>query len=241
MNDEIVELGNGAKVVLRRSARAKRFILRVGRLDGRAVLTIPAGIRRDMAERFLASRQDWVAKHQAAAPGAMRVEIGSMLPVGGRPVQVVADGRRAGARLKGDEILVPQNRPAGVVVAAFLKEQAREALIEACEGFVQNLGPARPFTALALRDTKTRWGSCTSAGRLMFSWRLAMAPAQVLDYVAAHEVAHLKHMDHSPQFWNAVEGLFPQYRQARSWLQKNGPQLLAWEFGPDAVPPRIGV
>ena len=86
------------------------------------------------------------------------------------------------------------------------------------------------FTALALRDTRSRWGSCTHEGRLMYSWRLAMAPPEVLDYVAAHEVAHLAHMDHSPRFWAAVATLMPGYAPRRAWLRRNGADLMAWSF-----------
>lgn len=238
MANEILELRNGTKVFLRHSARAKRIILRVGRTDGRAVLVIPKGVSRIQAENFAASRQEWLAAHQAVVPGPMRVEVGVRLPIGGRPVQVsLREGRRA-VLIEGEHIFVPQGRPTGVLIAAFLKQRAREALLAACEGFVGELGPARPFSALALRDTKTRWGSCSWGGRLMFSWRLAMSPTQVLEYVAAHEVAHLRYMDHSPQFWATVERLMPDYREARAWLAKNGPQLLAWQFASDAPVPR---
>src|SRR5699024_841505 len=113
---------------------------------------------------------------------------------------------------------------AGPVVAAFLRHRAREALLAACGRHGAALArldldrPARTFAGLVLRDTRSRWGSCSSRGRLMFSWRLAMAPDQVLDYVAAHEVAHLAHMDHSPAFWAVVTALFPAHPQARQWL-----------------------
>ena len=94
----------------------------------------------------------------------------------------------------------------------------------ACDRHAAALG--RSYQAIVLRDTRSRWGSCTSDGRLMFSWRLAMAPLAVLDYVAAHEVAHLRHMDHSPRFWAAVAGLVPDYAQHRDWLRRHDGRTL---------------
>jgi predicted metal-dependent hydrolase len=90
----------------------------------------------------------------------------------------------------------------------------------ACDRHAAALG--RQPRALSLRDTRSRWGSCTHDGRLMFSWRLAMAPPEVLDYVAAHEVAHLAHMDHSPAFWAATARLMPDYARHRAWLRAHG-------------------
>jgi predicted metal-dependent hydrolase len=87
-----------------------------------------------------------------------------------------------------------------------------------------------PFGRVTLRDTRSRWGSCTSAGDLMFSWRLIMAPSAVLDYVVAHEVAHLAEMNHSDRFWAQVERLFPDHAAPRAWLRRNGAGLHAWDF-----------
>ena len=116
-----------------------------------------------------------------------------------------------------------------VVDESFADPAPGESLVaEASDRHARALG--RRFTALALRDTRSRWGSCTHEGRLMYSWRLAMAPPEVLDYVAAHEVAHLRHMDHSPRFWAAVAGLMPGYAIHRDWLRRHGADLMAWQF-----------
>ncbi len=89
----------------------------------------------------------------------------------------------------------------------------------------------RPFHRLTLRDTRSRWGSCTVDGGLMYSWRLAMAPPEVLDYVAAHEVAHLVEMNHAPAFWAVVRRLVPDYAPRRAWLKQHGQRLHAYRFG----------
>jgi predicted metal-dependent hydrolase len=111
---------------------------------------------------------------------------------------------------------------------------ARDRLAAACDRHAQRLG-RRP-AALVLRDTRSRWGSCSAQGVLMFSWRLAMAPPAVLDYVAAHEVAHLAEMNHSRAFWATVARLLPDHAAPRAWLRAEGGALHRWRF--DALPPR---
>jgi predicted metal-dependent hydrolase len=130
-----------------------------------------------------------------------------------------------------DELLVPER--AGRVarqVESFLKVRARDRLAAACDGHALRLG--RAYHSLSLRDTRSRWGSCSAAGRLMFSWRLILCPPEVLDYVAAHEVAHLAEMNHSEAFWRVVARLCPDYGQRRSWLRRHGQALHAYDFAP---------
>ena len=86
------------------------------------------------------------------------------------------------------------------------------------------------YTRLTLRDTRSRWGSCTSDGGLMFSWRLIMAPPSVLDYVAAHEVAHLAQMNHSPAFWAEVTRIYGDFDPPRQWLRTHGADLHRYQF-----------
>ncbi len=111
---------------------------------------------------------------------------------------------------------------------AFLKLRARDRLAAACDGFAASLGTH--YRAIALRDTRSRWGSCTSEGNLMYSWRLVMAPPDVLDYVAAHEVAHRLEMNHSDRFWAHVERVCPDHKSHRRWLREEGTKLHAWRF-----------
>lgn len=82
------------------------------------------------------------------------------------------------------------------------------------------------YTRISIRDQKTRWGSCSSKGTLSFNWRLMLAPPAILDYVVVHELCHLTHMDHSPAFWQAVEKVYPDYRNARKWLKDHGSELI---------------
>jgi len=215
------------EVRLRRSTRARRMSLRVSRLDGRVTLSLPASLRLETAEAFLARKAGWVRAHLAAAPAPVVAAPGALLPVAGEPRRIVSR-RGRGARLAAGEIAVDPARPAGAQVATLLKALARDRLAAACDAHAGRLG--RRYTALALRDTRSRWGSCSSAGRLMFSWRLAMAPPEVLDYVAAHEVAHLVEMNHSPAFWAHVARICPDYRTHRAWLRTHGAALHGISF-----------
>lgn len=222
-----IVIAEGLEVVLRRSARARRMTLRVPRDGGDPVLTLPLRTPEAEGRAFALSRGDWLAQARARVPQPQRPAPGALLPVEGRALRVTPFPLRA-VRVEGDLLLVPQARPVAPVVQAFLKHLALQRLRPACDRHAAALG--RPYRALVLRDTRSRWGSCSAEGRLMFSWRLAMAPPEVLDYVAAHEVAHLAHMDHSPRFWAAVERLMPEWRGRRDWLRRNGGELMLWRF-----------
>lgn len=223
-------LPDGTEVGLRRSARARRLILTLSRATGRATLTLPPRASLAEARSFAVARAEWLAHNRARLPGPSRVQPGARLPVAGMAVEIRAAPVRLCA-MAGGVLLVPDSRAPGPVVAAWLRERARVALASACDGHVAALSPgARGMTGIVLRDTRSRWGSCSAAGRLMFSWRLAMAPPEVLDYVAAHEVAHLAHMDHSAAFWAEVGRLMPGWADRRDWLRIHGAALQAWQF-----------
>lgn len=225
--DEMILIGGDIPVRLCRSARARRMTLRVTRAEGKVVLTLPLRASLSEGRAFAESRADWLRRIRDELPPPAIVSPGVLLPVEGVPLEVTPAATRS-VRIEGDRLLVPKGRPAGPVVAGFLKHLAHARLIEACDRHARQLG--RPFRTLALRDTRSRWGSCTHDGRLMFSWRLAMTPRPVLDYVAAHEVAHLAHMDHSAAFWAATGRLFPGWQPQRDWLRQNGHTVLAWRF-----------
>ena len=210
------------EVTLRRSARAKRLSLRVSRLDGRVTLTLPPRAAEREGIVFLRSREAWLRGHLTQLAPARNVQVGDTVMIEGRDVPIIlGDGRRA--RLAHDSIVVPSVATAGACIQALFKTLARDRLAAASDAYASQLG--RSYCRLALRDTRSRWGSCSGKGVLMYSWRLIMAPPAVLRYVAAHEVAHLAEMNHSPAFWNVVEQLYPDYAPHRRWLRENGDQL----------------
>ncbi len=215
------------EVELVRHARARRFTLRVSRSDGRVRLSLPVRASEDEALAFLTDRERWLRGHLAAAPVLRRPEIGGTIPVEGVDRPILPGGGRA-ARLEAGAIHVPDSSTAATRIAALFKSMAREKLAEATVGHAIALDqtPGR----ITLRDTRSRWGSCSARGDLMFSWRLVMAPPPVLDYVAAHEVAHLVEMNHSARFWALCARLCPGYEAPRAWLKKNGAEILCWRF-----------
>ena len=225
----IVLDGARVEVASRVSARARRITLRVGAADGRVTLTRPRGVPEAEALAFAAERGAWLRDRLAARPEAVPVVPGAAIPVEGWPVRVVA---AASAALAAGEMRVPADRP-GPAAERLLRGLAAERLGPLCAAHAGVLG--RGVARIALRDTRGRWGSCTHEGRLMFSWRLAMAPPEVLAYVAAHEAAHLAHMDHSPAFWAAVARLMPGFESPRRWLRDEGADLHRYRF--DAGPP----
>ena len=128
-------------------------------------------------------------------------------------------------------LLVPEPAPARRL-QRYLRELARDRLAAASDLYAARLGCG--YTSLTLRDTRSRWGSCSSTGGLMYSWRLILAPPEILNYVAAHEVAHLQEMNHSRAFWAAVEKIHGDYRAQRRWLQSEGNALHRYRFDESA-------
>ena len=215
-------------VILRTSGRARRLSLRLSRLDGRATLTIPATASQAEAIGFLRTKEAWLRRHIADIAPPQAAEAGGRVLFAGQERPVVIDpGTRA--RLMADGFHVPDGRTAGARIKGILRARAREALTEASDDYAAMLGLT--YRRITLRDTRSRWGSCTADGALMYSWRLIMAPPEVLAYVAAHEVAHLAEMNHSPAFWAVVTRLYGDYAPPRRWLRENGDKLHRISFG----------
>lgn len=216
------------EIILRRSARARRISLRVSSLDGRVTLTLPKGVPEHEALNFAQDKADWIRGHVERAAQPKRVTHGDKIPFIGRDIMITpGSGRRV--TLSGHTLTVPgAPEQAAPRIKAWLKIQARESLIISVTKYSEKIG--RKHGRITLRDTRSRWGSCNSRGDLMFSWRLVMAPHEVLDYVAAHEVAHLIEMNHSPAFWNIVEKICPAYKTHQRWLRTNGTALHSYRF-----------
>ncbi|EAR52364.1 zinc metallopeptidase-like protein [Oceanicola granulosus HTCC2516] len=228
---ETHRLGNPPiDINLRRSARARRLSLRVSRLDGRVTLTLPRGVSEREGLKFARAREEWLRGHLAGIGAGRVARLGGSVPFEGRELPVRAGAVR-GSRLEDGVLWLPdQPERAGARIGAFLKTAARDRLAARSDHHAAALG--RTYGRITLRDTRSRWGSCSSTGDLMYSWRLVMAPPEVLDYVAAHEVAHLVEMNHSPAFWAVVARLLPDHAAARAWLRDNGSALHQVRFEP---------
>ena len=221
------------EVTLRRSDRARRFSLRISRVNGQVTLSLPKWAPEAEALRFAASQEGWIRRALAARPVTQGLHVGAMMPFAGQMLRIEAGAVRAVQVTDGCLIVPNAARDApGARIEAFVKLAARQRLQVACDHYGGLIG--RSPAGIALRDTRSRWGSCSSAGRLMFSWRLMLAPPAVLDYVAAHEVAHLAQMNHSPAFWAVVRRIMPDYQVHRAWLRAQGGGLQAIRFRADA-------
>ena len=217
------------EVRLRHNARAKRLILRLDSKTGEPIATCPPGITKAKIRQFLQSHVDWLVEKQQARPTNVTFEHGAVIPVRDIPHMLEhLDQARGTVRLleldEGPVLLVSGNEShMGRRVTDWLKKQARQDLEEAVRRHSANLG-IRP-SALKIKDTSSRWGSCSADRVLSFSWRIIMAPPFVLDYLAAHEVAHLKEMNHSDRFWAEVKALCPDFERGRKWLREHGRKL----------------
>ncbi|NEX93085.1 SprT family zinc-dependent metalloprotease [Caulobacter sp. 17J65-9] len=227
---DVVEI-EGVPVRLKVHARARRVSLRVD-ARGEVVAIAPNPRRLHDALAFARERVDWITSRAAAAPCGVAFAPGSTVPVRGETARLTAIAGASAARLLRDEAGL--NIVSGGEGAAFarrvdrlLKTEARRDLEHRTELHVRALGLDLPKVALG--DPKSRWGSCTPArGSIRYSWRLILAPAFVLDYVAAHEVAHLVHADHSPRFWGVVRDLLGDEKAGRNWLKAHGRTLHAY-------------
>ncbi|MFN0217297.1 MAG: M48 family metallopeptidase [Hyphomicrobium sp.] len=221
----------GAKLEVRRHPGARRLTLRVSRTRRAVLVTIPVQCDLDEAGSFLNRHIDWVRERLDSLPDPVPFADGAVMPLRGEPHRIVvahATGpqgvTRASTTERWPNIVVPG--PAGHTsrrLRDWLFDEARGDLDSRVTFHARSLGlkPKR----IAVRDQTTRWGSCSTTGVLSFSWRLVLAPAHVLDYVAAHEVAHLAEMNHGPRFWALVKKAMPNYELSKSWLQVYGPDL----------------
>jgi len=190
---------------------------------------MPTRVPEREALAFAQEKHGWICKHLEALEGAVPVGLGGELPIEGVLCAVVP-GKGRSVRLEEGALAVPGPEariPARAL--GFLKARARDRLAVASDHYAARLG--RGFNGISIRDTRSRWGSCSSTGKLMYSWRLIMAPPEVLDYVAAHEVAHLAQMNHSPAFWAEVTRIFGPYEAPRKWLRTHGNALHRYRFG----------
>lgn len=211
------------EIITRRSARARRLSLRVSRLDGRVTLTLPRGVSTREALRFAREREDWLRDHLDGMSPEIRIGWGTAMPFEGGSLTISEGPGRRISRI-GDTLLVPGPRErVAARVLGWLKAEARTRIAASCDRHAAKLG--KTVRRLTLRDTRSRWGSCSSDGDLMLSWRLILGPPEVLDYVCAHEVAHLVEMNHAPAFWAVTEKLCPEWRARREWLRVHGETL----------------
>lgn len=210
------------------SPRARRMALRVETRSGDIVLTWPSrGASEKHARRFIEENRGWIESQRRKITTAKVFENGAVVSVLGRDFVIEQKSGRGLSRFEDGRIIVHGTADhLSRRVKDFLKKHALEILSARVQEKTAMLGLKQ--TSIRIIDPKTRWGSCAPDGRLMFSWRLILAPEEVLDYVVAHEVAHRVHMNHSRKFWALCLTLCDNGVAARRWLKKNGAELMRW-------------
>jgi predicted metal-dependent hydrolase len=217
-------------VRLRRHRQARRYTLRIDAASREVVLTMPPRGSLKEAKEFAQKHGSWIAARLKRLPEAAPFAHGTDVPLRGVPHRIVHRRSERGTvwtetAADGASILCVAGEGAHVNrrVADFLKREAQRDLDAASRLYAAELGVK--IKRLCVRDQTSRWGSCSSTGVLSFSWRLILAPGYVLDYLAAHEVAHLIELNHSPRFWRLVARIYPEVERAKVWLDVHGTDL----------------
>ncbi|MCB1476369.1 MAG: M48 family metallopeptidase [Rhodobiaceae bacterium] len=229
--------GRSVPVILRRSPRARRISLRLGQKGDAFVLTLPVRGREGDAIHFAERHRGWMETRLDRLPAQVAFAAGESIPLRGVEHRLEARGG-----LRGLVRVLPESADGPVIsvpgapehfsrkLTDFLKAEARRDLTRSAAAYCAAIGVEE--RRIALRDPATRWGSCSTSGTISFSWRLIMAPPDVLDYLAAHEVAHIAHMNHGAGFWRLVRQICPHTDNAERWLKRHGRDLHA--YGPKA-------
>ncbi|MEL6201038.1 MAG: M48 family metallopeptidase [Pseudomonadota bacterium] len=231
--NELSVAGRTVPVSVRENARAKRLTMRVQPGNRGVSITVPIGASARSVNDFIERHAGWLETQIAKQPDRPQVRAGIKLPIRGINHLIVHETGRGVTEIRslddapqlvvcGDERFLPRR------VADFLKNEAKcdiDALVAHHAGKV-----GRKVKSVRYRDTTSRWGSCTSDGALSFSWRIMMAPPSVINYLVAHECAHLREMNHGSKFWALCEELCPDTKRCKQWLKRNGNKLQAIEF-----------
>jgi len=226
---QVAALDLGAPLSIRVSARARRIGLRIDAAERRVELMLPRGVPASQGLRFLAARREWVAARFRTLHPPLPFAEGAIVPVLGIPHRIrrefdvgappvaIVDGE---IRVRGEaEHLARRLRD-------HLVATARREFTHRARRLAFRIG--KSVARVSVRDTKSRWGSCSGRANLSFSWRLIFAPESVVDYVVAHEVAHLSEMNHGPRFWRLVESLSPGSAVPREWLRRHRNRLFSY-------------
>ncbi len=218
-------------VQVKRSKRARRVALRLDAKEGVMNLVVPSHMKIDSALKFAKIHEEWVKETLASLPPGVPFEDGTVLPILGqkRRISVIYDENAKGTEIQllktvlqvRTNLIDPSPR-----IRRFLKSLAKQTLTEMTEKKVKRLGVSG--VSVAVRETKSRWGSCSEDSNISYSWRLIFAPLVAIDYVVAHEVAHLKHLDHSDDFWRVCRRLSKDYFEGQYWMRNHGNILLRY-------------
>lgn len=222
------DLGFDMKVV--HSGRSRRLTLRIDKKERLAVLTIPKYCSRKKAVSFVESHQDWVLDNLRKIPELKNFQNHDKISLFGRQYTIEHSSIRGNTRIdKKNHVLYVSG---GIEflhrrVKDFIKKLALEEFTRRSKETADKIG--KTVHNICIKDTKSRWASCSTLNNINYSWRLALAPEFVIRYIVAHEVSHLKHQDHSAYFWALVEFLEEDMQKGREWLTENGHLLYMYK------------
>ena len=217
-------------VHVRRHRQARRYTLRVQAATRDIVVTMPTRGSLKEAAAFAQKHGAWIATRLSRLPQTVPFADGMVIPLRGTPHRILHRPHLRGTVWTetgadgGNVLCVTGGAPhINRRIMRYLKKEARRDLEAASRSYAGTIGAK--IKRITVRDQSSRWGSCSSTGALSYSWRLIFAPPFVLDYLAAHEVAHLIEMNHSPRFWRLLAQMSPDMKQAKVWLDVNGTDL----------------
>lgn len=210
---------------IRRSERARRVRVRVD-VSGDVEVVLPRRTPASAAPAAVAELRPWIERRlrECSAVRATLAARGSTVPYLGTMLALAPEPQRTRVHRRGDTLLVPGEADrAAAAIERWYRRAAAAEIAPRLDAAARTLGTS--YAKLSIRGQRTRWGSCSAQGAMSFNWRLLLAPAEVLDYVVEHEVAHLEVMDHSPRFWALLADRCADYRAHERWLRRNGATL----------------
>ena len=215
-------------IVIKQNPRAKRLAIRIDNKKRVANLVIPPRTSMRRAYLFALERKYWIRERIAELPELISLENGASIPLLGQNtlIEVNYDQKlkTTSIFLENNKLIVSTNKedPSSRIIR-FLKNLIKEELSKRSKEKASQIN--KTIQRIDVKDTSSRWGSCSHDGKLSFSWRLIFASEEAIDYVVAHEVAHLEYMDHSPAFWMLCEDLSENYSAGKSWMHRNSQEL----------------
>ena len=214
----------GFPIKITKSSRAKRLTIRIDEKNHCPSLTIPKGCSQKQAVKFVDANKDWILNMMARLPQAKNFCNGDTISFFGKNYIINQTHAQKGGCFEDNYIKIGgQPEFLNRRVTDFLKEQTLEKLSKLTLEKAKILNCH--VSGVSIKDTKSRWGSCSTLGNINYNWRICMAPSYVIDYLVSHEVSHLLHPDHSASFWQTVETLCPNYKEGRHWLKIKGKDL----------------
>lgn len=214
----------GFTIVVQRNRKANRLRLKVDPMRDRVVLTIPHRCTLNRADEFLREKKAWLMEEIDMLPPRIPLTFDMTLPIIGKDTKIIPSTRRS--RVKSVLPILATATRCEDTVKRILKHRLMAYVVQRAEKYADLVG--KDIKRIRLVETTTRFASCSPHGVLAFSWRLVFAPKPVIDYVIAHEVAHLRELHHGPKFWELVEEICPNYERQRMWLKKEGLQLFRY-------------